>query len=202
MELRRGGRTYQFIFFRQNNSWAMTREFCDVGSGFNPFNLKMLFSAWHCPFEKASLWSKNYKIFGWSSSNLQPPLIRSVRWVWQQCNGHDKFDVHLRLDHLRKDKQHLDQADPLWSQLQVRILNLNPFFLCSLILARRYIANLSQGSNWLRAILHGDLQPDLFVQLRSNARQHGLQQLHPHGGGSHFSPSDHFSEPPRKATVE
>ena len=120
-------------------------------------------------------------MYGWPS-NLLRPLICSVCWVWQQCDRHDKLDVHLRLDHLRKDKQHLDQADPLWSQLQVRISNIYPFFLCALILA-----NLSQGSNWLRAILHGDLQPDLFLQLRPDARQHGLQQLPPHGGESHFS---------------
>ena len=117
--IKKGGRTYPF--FRKNNSWAMTQDFCDVGSGFKPLISRCC--SVHGIFLSNRLCS-DLKI-----TIHKPPtsLICSVRWVWQQCNGHDKLDVHLRLDHLCKDKQHIDQADPLRSQLQVRILNLNPF---------------------------------------------------------------------------
>ena len=49
----------------------------------------------------------------------EAPFLPSVCWVWEQCDWHNKLDIHLRLDHLGENKQRPYQADSLSCQLQV-----------------------------------------------------------------------------------
>ena len=109
----------------------------------------------------------------------EAPFLPSVCWVWEQCDWHNKLDIHLRLDHLGENKQRPYQADSLSCQLQVSkwtLAILNP---CKLDQTATITL---QGSHRLCPVLHRDLKPDLQLQFWPDAWEHGLQQLHPNGG--------------------
>ena len=63
--------------------------------------------------------SVNLKDMCCFGSFKEAPFLPSVCWVWEQCDWHNKLDIHLRLDHLGENKQRPYQADSLSCQLQV-----------------------------------------------------------------------------------